>query len=1253
MKEKLHFYVRLLTVRMPLMAVLWLFCQSAFSQNLRIDFNNQSTSGIDPTSTGWTGWTISDFSTGNATMDFSDYGITVAISHGEGTKGTRIKRVWEKAAIQSGNTVRLLLGDGIASYSGSSRATGGKVAIKITVSGLSAGTHSLQAYHNCPENDAGTVSLPLINVMVDGSDVQTGVAQSLRSRSLETAGKSYVEFDVSSPSQSVDITYYTVPESGKSYSDYDYTDFTINSLEFDNSDSNNRATSPYPEDGDYHVAADNGSVTLSWTPSSNSPSQHKVYFAESEEALASASAVTVTSASLAKSGLSPLKRYYWRVDEVIGDGPLKGEVWSSQPRRDAFPGAEGYGRYAIGGRGAGDGIVYHVPSLDDDVDNPAVGTFRYGITRLTGPRTIVFDVAGVITLRGRLTCSDPYVTIAGQTAPGRGIMLKGAPFGMASDGITRFLRARLGHLGVSSETSGLDGLGMSGNDHSIMDHCSISWTIDEGFSSRNARHITLQRTLISEALNVAGHPNYGTGTAHGYAATIGGGELGSKGSSFHHNLLAHNEGRNWSMSGGLDAAGYYDGHHDMFNNVVYNWGGRATDGGTHEGQFVANYYKMGKATTQKYLLRAEIEGTGSGSQSYYVSGNIRENKNGTLTTDREGDTYTYALKNGQVLDWTVFRSAPFFDSQATVETAQAAYRNVLSDVGCNVPELDNHDVRMVNETLTGTYSTTGSYDQVSDGLIDSEEDSGCEGFSGLNIITETRPADWDTDGDGIPDWFEDVKGWDTVSANNNVCSDETTYYTQLEEYLNWMAQPHYLDVPVGSAFDIDLSLYFMGYTSPTFNVSATGASTSLSGTLLSVTPTSPGLVSVTVTASQSGITLTRTIHLYCVGTADENIYEEVIGDAGVSGTADIINSTYEESEGTTDDKNCVWLFNNGFKVGRTSGDGAYASAKFGTDNNFVKYSANYEYTITIPDGMSVTGIDIYGYSNNDTSGAYLYQLNGVTYGETDYTFPNRKSDASALPTYTFNFSQPVTGTLTFTPMGKQVCWQLTLHTQQGGTEVILKETATIFNVDPMDDVKVTLQRTLSSDYYSTFCVPFDISAEDVRDVLGNATVLELSGVSGTWLKFSEVESVTAGIPCLIRPQTDVTNPVFEHVDIISVIPQTVTMGDYGFVGHYVRYEMPYQAGELFLGVDGKLKKPKPSPENLLYGLRGTFVVPSQHEGNVQLLFGDGTDLLQQVEADQWQPVERVYNLSGQAISTSSGPLPKGVYIVNGKKTVIK
>ena len=105
--------------------------------------------------------------------------------------------------------------------------------------------------------------------------------------------------------------------------------------------------------------------------------------------------------------------------------------------------------------------------------------------------------------------------------------------------------------------------------------------------------------------------------------------------SYHHNLLAHCEGRNWSLSGGLDGVGAYDGHHDVFNNVVYNWGGRATDGGSHEVNFVNNYYKMGPATTQKKLFRLQLEGTGSGTQSAYVHGNIRQAAgNGALTEDK-------------------------------------------------------------------------------------------------------------------------------------------------------------------------------------------------------------------------------------------------------------------------------------------------------------------------------------------------------------------------------------------------------------------------------------------------------------------------------------------------------------------------------------------------------------------------------------------------------------------------------------------
>ncbi|MDE6359227.1 MAG: hypothetical protein K2L29_06475, partial [Duncaniella sp.] len=315
------------------------------------------------------------------------------------------------------------------------------------------------------------------------------------------------------------------------------------------------------------------------------------------------------------SGLSPLLRYWWRVDEVDAQGTVhKGNVMTFQTRRIAFPGAEGYGRFAIGGRG---GEVYHVTSLEDDAETP--GTLRYGIQKVKGPRTIVFDVSGIITLKERLVVSDRFVTIAGQTAPGKGILLRGKAFGMQNDGITRFMRLYLGGADDWNNTMGgnpntSDGMGMTGNDHSIMDHCSIAWTIDEGFSSRGAKTMTLQRTMISEALNHAGHATQfeqqGRHVNHGYAATIGGGEMGSQVGSYHHNLLAHCEGRNWSLSGGLDGAGFYDGHHDIFNNVVYNWGGRACDGGTHQLNFHNNYYKMGPATTQKYLLRHQFEGVG-------------------------------------------------------------------------------------------------------------------------------------------------------------------------------------------------------------------------------------------------------------------------------------------------------------------------------------------------------------------------------------------------------------------------------------------------------------------------------------------------------------------------------------------------------------------------------------------------------------------------------------------------------------------
>ncbi len=656
----------------------------------KIDFNKPGRNEQVSTETGYSPWTVTDTKEAIGTFD----GVTLAISCDDNYAGGYVSSNYWKDGVE--NKGYKLIGDGLVGYqNGHDIVTSGAVKIDVKISGLSAGTHTLQAYHNNFEG----LNAPDIDVLVNGKIVMTGIKQTNRDVSTVTCGQSFVEFQVND-GESVTISYLSKPVSDTSYGT---TSVTINALAFDVVDNMKTAQEPYPANTDYHVDADAGTVTLKWTPATSAV-KHHVVFGSSAESLSEIGSTTNDSYTVG--GLSSMTTYYWRIDEEMANGEIsKGTLWSFRPRHLAFPGAEGYGKYAIGGRG---GTVYHVTNLEDNGDDssPIEGSFRYGIKKVSGPRTIVFDVSGEIHLKSRLTCGDKYVTIAGQTAPGAGIMLRGAPFGMASDGITRFIRSRRGHIsGEDPDNIGLDGLGMAGNDHSIMDHCSISWTIDEAFSSRGGKSLTLQHTLISEALNVAGHPNYSDGTAHGYAATIGGGEMGGICGSYHHNLLAHCEGRNWSISGGLDGSGYYDGHHDIYNNVVYNWGGRATDGGTHEMNFVNNYYKMGPATSQSTLVNLQLEGTGKGTQSVYVSGNIRQEKNnGKLTEDKRGTTYKYSTSGGQVVDWDPLPTSPFafFNPEGNAETAQAAFKNVLSDAGCTLPRFDNHDKRMVREALNGT-----------------------------------------------------------------------------------------------------------------------------------------------------------------------------------------------------------------------------------------------------------------------------------------------------------------------------------------------------------------------------------------------------------------------------------------------------------------------------------------------------------------------------------------------------------------------
>lgn len=853
------------------------------AQKIDFDMSNRNTSEV--TEEGFTSWQVPQAPADSKTVGALTIGVAAS------GDATVLRSQWSKTDVKSGKANLKLIGDGVVAYiaddgGNTPNQTSRSVAIEVTVSGLSTGRHTIQAYHNGVN---GYTQLAPVDVYVDGRLTEDDLPQSENAQSIDEAAVSYVSVDVAEGAD-VRLVYRSDPKSGTAYgSSLVY----VNALIFDQASTQLQAGTPVPEDRDYHVDADDGTCRLSWTPARNAV-RHHIYIGSQPDNLAEAA--VGSDAAYTATGLSSMTTYYWRIDEEDASGIVtEGSVWSFRPRHLAFPGAEGYGKYAIGGRG---GTVYHVTTLDDNGDdvNPVEGSLRYGIKKVSVPRTIVFDVAGVIDLKNRLTCSDPYVTVAGQTAPGSGILLRTCPFGMASDGITRFLRLRLGHkrlvdgvipgghenpdgsYGADADrydettVHGVDGMGMAGNDNSIMDHCSISWTIDEGFSSRNAQSITLQRTIISEALNNAGHPNYPQGTRHGYAATIGGGEMSARLTvgSYHHNLLAHNEGRNWSLSGGLDGGGYYDGHHDIYNNVVYDWGGRATDGGTHECNFTANFYKMGRRSSET-LLNAQIEGTGRGTQSYYVSGNIRQARdNGALQEDREGTTYRYSAS--QDVTWDVFVNSPFFPSLGEIGTAREAYKNVLSDVGCNQPFADNHDRRMVTETISGTTSTKGSRTGYA-GLIDSEEDDGCEGFGGLGITTERRPDGWDTDADGMPDWWETAHATLNRDIADNNDDPDGDGYTNLEDYLNWMAAPHFMlaDAPM----TVNLKDYFAGYANnPSFAIEANEGSlaATINGTdlIVSATSTTAAFPTLTIRATDDDGwgSFARTLNFYTGGTAD-------------------------------------------------------------------------------------------------------------------------------------------------------------------------------------------------------------------------------------------------------------------------------------------------------------------------------------------------------------------------------------------------
>ncbi|KAL4926763.1 pectin lyase fold/virulence factor [Aspergillus undulatus] len=659
-------------------------------------------------------------------------------------------------------------------------------AITLSISGLEEGEHTLLTWHNLWSEPEGDAAAATVGVSAGGEELAS-VVPTIRIDNIWESATSYITFTVSSPDEPVEITYTPSGGDGIVY---------LNGIEIDTPAMGNQVSFPTPAHRDERLETEEDSVTATWrAPTDVENPTYNVYLGTAPDDLGGTSEGS-TEPEAVFTGLNKLDTYYWRVDVVSGETTYTGRVFMFRLANLAFPGAEGYGRFARGGRG---GKVVKVTSLEDTEDE---GTLRYALTVATGPRIIVFDVGGVITTTSRISVNSPYITLAGQTAPGKGIAIQGHPLGLsgASDVIFRHIRVRPGTS--SGET--VDGMGMSGSNYCIFDRCSMGWAIDESFSSRTARNITFQRNMISEPLNVAGHQNYPEGTAHGYAATVGGDVA-----SLHHNLLAHAEGRSWSMGGGVDDNAEFAGRLDIRNNVVYNFGSRVTDGGAMEVNFVGNLYKQGPASELTYALAATYEDAMPGSQQYYCSGNsmpgVFDQDSTQYVDDGEGQSSEIACYADVSIDpapsYQKFVEGEFFPSYIEEQSSTEAYKRVLSDSGASQPVQDEHDARIIQETLEGTTTYKGSVSG-KPGLIDNEADAG-----GLEDFPETtRPSTWDADNNGIADWWDGSTGGDG--------------YTAIEGYLNFMADPHVFVTPGGTG-EIELGSLAMGFVEPSFTVSET------------------------------------------------------------------------------------------------------------------------------------------------------------------------------------------------------------------------------------------------------------------------------------------------------------------------------------------------------------------------------------------------------------------------------------------------
>lgn len=493
-------------------------------------------------------------------------------------------------------------------------------------------------------------------------------------------------------------------------------------------------------------------------------------------------------------------------------------------RLKAFPTAEGFGKFATGGRG---GKVVKVTSLADDGSD---GTLRKAFEQYPGePITIVFEVSGDIALTRELRVKRSDWTLAGQTAPGDGIVItrNKVNFGESQNFIVRNIRFRIGQKNVAGQIMAENACGSENCSNYIFDHCSFGWSVEENMNTADCHFLTVQHSIIHDGLFNAGHSK----GLRGYGCQWGGSPA-----TYHHNLLANNNSRSARLNGarGEDYVVFME----YVNNVNYNYGGQGGCYGgentadistytgvesAHECNFMNNYYRPGAASSKTAVVFINSSYARDGATSWapaqwYVSGNVAHGLQSYTDDNRKGVTAEGYRTEQVLVNERIIPDKPYYrysvagtignyvpsDYMLTdIESAEDAFNTVIAKAGCI--KRDRVETRVASDARDGVSTYGGSTKGIKSGIIDTEADA--EGFFAWNTDYTVEP---DTDDDGMPDQWESANGLNPLEADNNRLNAEG--YTALEVYMaSLMGEQMSTDFSSAGITDSEISVVTVSY----------------------------------------------------------------------------------------------------------------------------------------------------------------------------------------------------------------------------------------------------------------------------------------------------------------------------------------------------------------------------------------------------------------------------------------------------------